>query len=157
MVDDEFLPQLRERMGSVEFVVNLRHLPIVVETWFGGPTTELIDRYSTWLEGFLYRAAGRGQQVVFLHDATRAGMPDSAARQRLTQIPNRSEVILDRVIVFDSPVIRSAVLALGWVIGSPYKTAKDLRAGVEACRGILDRARVEPPPAFELRPEQPSR
>ncbi|MFO7566077.1 MAG: hypothetical protein R6X02_25760 [Enhygromyxa sp.] len=147
---------LRERDGELEFVINLRHLPIVVETWFGGPSVALIDRYMAWLDGFMAEARASERRVVFLHDATRAGMPASDARQRLTQIPVPGEVIIDRVIVFDSPMVRAAVSALAWVIGSPYKTARSLDEGLEVCRSLLERERIDPPPAFALEPEQPS-
>lgn len=135
----------------------MRHTPIVIETWFGGPSVALIDRYIAWLDGYLAEARACQRRVVVMHDATRAGMPSSEARQRLTMIPSPPDVIIDRVIVFDSPMIRAAVSALAWIIGTPYRTARDLDEGLAVCRALLDRERIEPPPTFELTPEPPSR
>ncbi|HLT37323.1 MAG TPA: hypothetical protein VK034_13615 [Enhygromyxa sp.] len=149
-------PRIRERDGTLEFVVNLQHLPIAVETWFGGPSVSLIERYIAWLEGFLVEARASGRRAVFLHDASQAGMPSSEARQRITSIPSPTDVIIDRVIVFDAPVVRAAVSALGWITGSPYRTARNLDEGITMCRSLLERERIEQPPPFVLTPEQPS-
>jgi hypothetical protein len=148
--------RIHERDGTLGYVINLQHVPIIVQTWFGAPSVALVDRYLAWLEGFVSAARAGGRRVVLLHDATRAGTPSSEARKRMTLASSSSDVIIDRVIVLDSPMVRGAVSALSWISGSQYRTARSLEEGLDICHSLLERERINPPDAFTLVPEPPS-
>lgn len=140
MTDDKDF--IRHVDGDVEFVVDLSRYPLVVSTWFGAPTTPLIDAYEAWFQPFAEQCRSRGERIVILDDATHAGRPTPKVRARLAQIETPIDILVDRVVVVRSAAIRGAITALSWMTGDKLRTAKTVREGVADCLEILRQAGI---------------
>ena len=147
---------VRHTDGGSEYVIDTRHLPLVVTTWFGSPTVGLVDAYDTWLRRFIETSAVAGRRVVLLDDATRAERPAPQVRGRLAQLDCPATVVVARVIVASTAAIRGAVTALTWSTGKQLQTVETIEAGVNECLKIFGENKIVPPRKFELVPAQPT-
>lgn len=147
---------VRHTDGECEVVVDVSHLPLVVTTWFGKPTVELVDAYDEWLRRFVESSSVSGRRVVLLDDATRAERPTPQVRGRLAKLDCPANVVVARVIVAHTPAIRGAVTALTWSTGKPLRTVETIEAGVSECLKLFGEHKIVPPRKFEIVPAQPS-
>ncbi|MFO7566054.1 MAG: hypothetical protein R6X02_25645 [Enhygromyxa sp.] len=147
---------MRHTDGDREVVIDIRHLPLVVTTWFGAPSVELVEAYDGWLRRFVETSSLSGRKVVLLDDASRAQRPTPAVRGRLAKLECPAAVVVARVIVAPSAAIRGAVTALTWSTGKPLQTVPTIEAGMSECLRIFAEQGIVPPRKFELVPAQPS-
>ncbi|NVB40923.1 hypothetical protein G6O69_23995 [Pseudenhygromyxa sp. WMMC2535] len=133
----ETSPIVRHVDGEFEFVIDLTHFPLVVTTWFSGLSVPLFDRYEQWFTKFIATCRAREQRVVILEDATHMGRPSPAVRARIAKLDRPDDVIIDRVVVVQSPAVRGAITALSWVTGAQVLTVRDVPAGVAKCKELL--------------------
>jgi hypothetical protein len=147
---------VRHTDGGSEIVIDTRHLPLVVTTWFGSPTVTLVEFYDRWLRRFVESSSVAGRRVVLLDDGTRAERPTPQVRGRLAQLDCPATVVVARVIVAATPAIRGAVTALTWSTGKQLQTVETIETGVSECLRIFVENKIVPPRKFELEPMQPS-
>ena len=147
---------IRHTDERCEFAVDSSHLPLLITTWFGSPSLELVETYAKWFDEFIERSRRQDRRFVILDDATRAERPAPAVRGRMSKIECPRDVVVDRVIVVQTRPIRGAITALSWIIGNPIKTNDTLEGGVRECLELLDAAKVSRPREFEFEPAQPS-
>ena len=143
--------------GDSELVIDTSHLPLLITTWFSSPSLGLAEVYVDWFSNYVERSRAGGRRFVILDDASRAGRPIPQVRGLLSKIECPPEVVLDRVIVVNTPAIRGAITALSWITGNPIKTAPTIEEGVRECLAVLDQAKIPPPREFEFQPAQRSR
>lgn len=149
-------PVMRHSDGESEVVIDTRHLPLVVTTWFGAPTIGLVNGYDLWLRRFVETSSVSGRKVVLLDDASRAERPTPQVRGRLAQLDCPANVVVARVIVARTSAIRGAVTALTWTTGKPLQAVDSIETGVSECLRIFAEQKIVPPRKFELVPAQPS-
>jgi hypothetical protein len=147
---------VRHTDGDSEVVIDARHLPLVVTTWFGSPTLKLVECYDTWLRRFVEASSVSGRRVVLLDDATGAERPTPQVRGQLAKLDCPAAVVVARVIVARTPAIRGAVTALTWSTGKSLQTVETIEAGVSASLRIFGEHQIVPPRKFEIVPAQPS-
>ena len=147
---------VRHTDGESEVVIDVRHLPLVVTTWFGVPTLALVEAYDAWLRRFVESSSVSGRRVVLLDDATRAERPTPQVRGRLAKLDCPANVVVARVIVAHTAAIRGAVTALTWSTGKQLQTVETIEAGVSQCLRIFGDNKIVPPRKFEIVPAQPS-
>lgn len=148
---------VRHTDGDREVVIDTRHLPLVVTTWFGAPSIGLVDAYDEWLRRFVETSSLSGRRVVLLDDATRAERPTPAVRGRLAKLECPATVVVARVIVAPTAALRGAVTALTWSTGKPLQTVDTIEAGVSECLRLFGEHGIVPPRKFEIVPAQRSR
>ena len=147
---------VRHTDGESVVVVDVRHLPLVVTTWFGSPTLGLVDAYDEWLRRFVESSSVSDRRVVLLDDATRAERPTPQVRGRLAKLDCPTSVVVARVIVARTAAIRGAVTALTWSTGKQLRTVETIEAGVSDCLKLFSEHKIVPPRKFEIVPAQPS-
>ncbi len=147
---------VRHADGDSEFVVDVRHLPLVVTTWFGAPSLGLVEAYDGWLRRFVEASTIGARKVVILDDASRAGRPTPQVRGRLAQLDCPDAVIVARLIVVQNPAIRGATTALSWITGKQLRTIETLEAGVNEALKIFATRGIVPPRKLEIEQPQPS-
>ena len=101
--------------GASELVIDTSHLPLLITTWFSSPSLALAEVYADWFASYVERSRAGGRRFVILDDASRAGRPVPQVRGRLSKIACPPEVVIDRVVVVDTPAIRGAITALSSV------------------------------------------
>lgn len=147
---------VRHTDGDREFCVDIRHLPLVVTSWFGAPSIAIVDAYDAWLQRFIETSSMSGRRVVLLDDATRAERPSPAVRGRLAKIECPPNVVVARVIVAPTSALRGAVTALTWSTGKPLQTVDTIEAGINECLRIFAEQQIVPPRKFDIVPAQRS-
>lgn len=147
---------VRHTDGDREFVVDTRHLPLLVTTWFGQPTIPLVDKYDAWLRHFIETSALANRRVVLLDDATRAERPSPPVRGRMAKIDCPANVVVARVIVAPTSALRGAVTALTWSTGKPLQAVDSIEAAVTESLKIFAEHQIIPPRRLKIEPAQPS-
>jgi hypothetical protein len=147
---------VRHTDGDREVVIDIRHLPLVVTTWFGAPSVALVDAYDAWLRRFVEASLLTGRRVVLLDDAARAERPTPAVRGRLAQLECPDKVVVARIIVAPTSALRGAVTALTWSTGRQLPTVDTIETGVSEALRIFAEQQIVPPRKFEIVPAQPS-
>jgi hypothetical protein len=113
--------------GSAAVVVDTRHEPIVISTWFGAPNTALVERYFDWLGETLGGFAATKTGYGLINDASDAGRPDPMVRRLLAE---RGDVVsaesvhlmLGSYTVISNPLVRGVMTALSWVRRGSWQT-----------------------------------
>ncbi|HLT37999.1 MAG TPA: hypothetical protein VK034_17055 [Enhygromyxa sp.] len=147
---------IRHTDGDRELVIDTRHLPLVVTTWFAAPSVELVEFYDRWLRRFVETSSLSGRRVVLLDDATRAERPNPQVRGRMAKLECPPAVVVARVIVAPTAALRGAVTALTWSTGKQLPTVDTIETGVNECLQIFSDNQIVPPRKFEIEPAQPS-
>lgn len=126
-------------------VVDLRHHPIVITTWFGKATPNTV-------EGFFrvsidaYRAAiARAIPHVLITDTEESDMPDAAVRAQIAELTKAQNEALapsaalnyGSYVVISNPIIRGALTAIGWLTGGMDNV------NVSTCAEAITRAKAD--------------
>ena len=98
-----------------------RYFPLLISTWIGEPTLEMVDRYFAWNTVALIRARTEGMMAAVVIDALDAGLPDSSVLQvvaaRSLDIEDDAErySIGQGYVALRSKLVRGALTAIRWV------------------------------------------
>lgn len=58
-------------LRGVALHLDARWFPVLIATWFGVPTTGVVERYAAWLDRMADRARDEGTKLVIMGDTTR--------------------------------------------------------------------------------------
>lgn len=151
------IPQLQAQTGRV--ALDTRYDPVVISTWEGSASVDLVDRYYGWSDETSAAAMAQEQQLIFITDLTQAQLPDAAVRKRVIEHSNASpaaEIALAHILVVPELGLRTLVRSIARFVspmaGRPELVfAASIEGAIEISIQLLWKARI-PPPAG-LRPE----
>ncbi|PRQ00553.1 hypothetical protein [Enhygromyxa salina] len=91
---------LRDEQCGV--ALDFRHHPVLISTWDGALSLEIMDRYYAWSDATAAAALAAEQQLLHIADLTRAQWPDAAVRKRVFE---HSSVNLSREVTLATIVV----------------------------------------------------
>lgn len=138
--------------GEASIIIDERHHPVIVTTWFGEATIDTVDQYYDWLGPRLAKARARGERLVLLNDTFAVERPTPMVRKRLAektkaQNQDHGRAMVGSVVVIESALIRGAVTALGWILPSlaDSEFVGSLEEAIDRSIAILDREGIRAP------------
>jgi hypothetical protein len=114
--------------GSV--ALDDRTFPVLFTTFVGGADATTLRAFFAWNDAFLARAEREKRVFSLITDASVARPPDANARAliaELTKKMQRDHQAADALrvqgpVVIDNPLIRGALTAVGWIMGTSLET-----------------------------------
>ena len=103
--------------GSAELVIDESYAPILVLTWFGEPTTQLIDRYVAWTRELIADNVANHRKAALVVDSREILRTDATVRRHYADRAVDDPSLLISVAVIDSAMVRGALTAIRWVLG----------------------------------------
>jgi hypothetical protein len=102
-----------------------RAFPVLFVTWAGWADDKTVRAFFTWNEAQLTRVVSERVAYAMINDAIDAERPDAPTRALLAELTTklqkehaRSEPYnASSVLVIESPVVRGAITAIGWLMG----------------------------------------
>jgi hypothetical protein len=156
---------LRDKEASV--VIDDAAKGVLIATWFGASTVQLVDEYYAWHGAYLDRHRKEGRRFVLITDASESARPAPAARKRIADGfaklgPDVKVITIQSYIVVDNALIRGVLTALAWLderLAGSVLVATPAAAIAQALKD-LERAGIAPPsnlsPATYKRPARPA-
>lgn len=141
---------------GVTLHLSTQYFPIVIATWFGVPSVNIIERYGAWLNRMADRAKKQGTKVVLLGDFTTAARPTPEVRramataiERLTE--RHGDGFLGGSTIIGQPLMRAVVTMVLALTRQKidFKPVKSLAAGFERTRQLMDAAGIPWPEGFD--------
>jgi hypothetical protein len=114
--------------GSV--ALDDRTYPVLFTTFVGASDHTTLRAFFDWNDAFLARAEREKKMFTMITDASVASAPDANARvliAELTKKMQRDHPAADALripgpVVIDNPLIRGALTAVGWIMGTSLET-----------------------------------
>lgn len=116
--------------GESELFLDEALSPILVITWIGPATLELIASLKPWSDEHTARAKRLARPVITVHDATAAERPSSEVRRAFAEQKGDPEVTTRSYVVITNPLVRGAMTAIGWMVGESFD--------VVSCKTLAD-------------------
>ncbi|MFV8753579.1 hypothetical protein ACNOYE_23750 [Nannocystaceae bacterium ST9] len=141
----------RMRYADADSVVVLddTYSPVIIVSWIGEPTLELVEIYQRWQGEQIERAKSAGLRLISLTDCSRTERPSSRVRKAFSEDPAEGEaVFLKSIVVITSPVIRGALTAVKWLMGDRFgdvEVAESTRGAITRCLDLLDQHGIARP------------
>ncbi|NUP09595.1 MAG: hypothetical protein HOW73_26415 [Polyangiaceae bacterium] len=93
---------------------------ILIASWFGEPTVELVDQYYSWHGAFLDRHRKERRRFILITDTYASTRPSPAARKRIADGfkslgPDVRDFTFQSYIIVHNALIRGVLTALGWL------------------------------------------
>ena len=151
------IERLQSEKGGV--VLDMRYGPVIISTWEGSPSIELIDRYYRWSDAVAAAAMAEEQMLVHITELSRARVPGAAVRKRIIEhaLANPAlEVSLAHVLVVPERRLHTLVNSIARFV-APHIAQPELvftasiEGALERSIELLWKARIPPP--MGLRPE----
>lgn len=125
--------------GSI--VADGRHVPIAICGWTGRINEDLLRQYFLWKVEFTDRLKP-DKQVVLIHDFARLARPTPAVRHLAHKLDAETKArtecaILHTYVVVTNPIIRGALLAVGWMSSSGGLNADLVKTRLEAFQAAI--------------------
>ena len=149
---------LQDEQGAV--ALDTRHHPVVIVTWEGTASVDLVDRYFCWSDAAAAAAMAQEQQLVHITDMSRGQLPSARVRKRIIEhsaLNPAVEVALAHIMVVPEFGLRGLVRTVARFVQPQIQQPQMMFAGtveeaIEVALGLLWEARIPPP--FGLNPER---
>src|SRR5690242_16822955 len=107
--------------GAASIVIDDAHWPIIIVTWFGQATVNLLEQYFAQQALIADRARRQNGKFIMVSDATDVERPSAVVRQRLSELTQKlakvaGHLTLKSYCVLTYPIVRGVATAMGWVI-----------------------------------------
>ena len=129
------------------------HFPVLVATWAGTITHEIMDAYFELRAPYTQRADELGLKVVVITDATRMDLPVAAVRKYIGEqakaIDRSFASMLGYAVIVPSQLLRGIVTAIGWFMGDHalvMRQAATLEGAWAETQKLYAEAGATPPP-----------
>ena len=154
------------RDADAAIVIDDRAPGVVIATWFGEPTLELVDRYFDWHAVFVDGVRKARGRFVLITDTFATARPSPSARKRIAERtealgPDLQELTIGSYLVVENALIRGVITALAW-LHAPLAETVPLGSpalAIGAALRDLDAAGIPRPanlsPATYKRPARP--
>lgn len=127
------------RDADAAVIGDIRHFPVMITTWFGEPTEDLVRHYFAWSDDVARQAIERGQRYVIISDNARARRPAPTVRRLVAKLIDAgpaaaTDCIVATFVVFESALVRGAVTAMQWLSAKDWNltTAATVQQAVAA-------------------------
>lgn len=123
------------------------HHPVVITTWYGAPTSDLVDDYVTWRDATSAEAMAAEQQLVYVIDLRRAARPSGLVRKRLLE-HSRNDIAAEvRLATFAvaEPDLGALVRAAGRAHKQPPSIVPTIEQAILMALTALRAARIPVP------------
>ncbi|HET6585495.1 MAG TPA: hypothetical protein VFG69_18680, partial [Nannocystaceae bacterium] len=155
------------RDGDAAVIGDIRHLPVMITTWFGEPSEALVRHYFAWSDDVARQAIARGQRYVIISDNARARRPSPVVRKVVSKLIDAgpaaaTDCIVATFVVFESALVRGAVTAMQWLSSKEWNmtTVATVQQAVAAALKAVDEYGFPRParlsPATYVAPDPPS-
>jgi hypothetical protein len=156
---NERLQVERTHDGDASLSLDRRHMPLVIITWRGSTTLEMVEQTQVWLdESYAQARALDYGGVVFISDASEVGVPSADARRRVLELRHDPELLIKVIIVTPAhnKMVRGILNGIAWVLGdSRYVVSNSLAHALEiASRAFEQRGLAVPSGLEQLCAEQ---
>jgi hypothetical protein len=148
----------RIRDGASSVVIDVRPWPVVIATWFGEPTEDLVRKYFAEHATLLDRARRKEQRIVLVTDTFATQRPSAKARKLIADLTSAqpddiSKLTLGSFIVIESVLIRGAVTALRWILPrlAESESVDSIGAAFERAAALLDARGIPQPKGLVAR------
>lgn len=147
--------------GSIVF--NAEHYPVLFVTWFGVPTSSVVEAYSKWLHELSARAHHENRRFVIIGDTTRLSeRPSPTIRRHMAEAVNRfndaaGDKLLGVVTIIDSVMMRAAIKMTIYLTRRtiPITPVSSLDEAMARAFALLDEAGVPHPEGLDLSTYRP--
>ena len=135
--------------------IDTRYFPVLIATWIGTISIELVDAYFDIRNPLTHRADAIGAKVVVITDCTRMAVPAvvrTYIAKRSAATDRRYTSMLGYVVVVSNPLVRGMIIAILWVrgdLGVILEQTSTLEAAYHETRRLYQEA-GEPPPVLPL-------
>ena len=121
--------------------------PLLIATWIGPATLELVHHLHSWLDEEIASAQRRGTKLLLVNDGTYAGRPSAEVRRAFTERMTGFETIVQTIAVIDNPLVRGAMTAIRWVTGDSFDvlSCKTMPEAMAAARTSAAKHGIEIP------------
>ncbi|WP_146157697.1 hypothetical protein [Enhygromyxa salina] len=106
--------------GSSEIILDARLRPLLVATWVGPATLDLIAAFQAWIDAEIARAKPRAARLMLINDGSAAGRPPADVRRAFSEQRVDEQILVRTYAVIDNPLVRGAMTAIGWLIGDRF-------------------------------------
>ena len=106
--------------GSAELVIDEGYAPLIVMTWFGEPTNQLIDKYLGWARELIADNVANDRKIAVVADCREVVRPDATVRRYYADHAEDDPSLIISVAVIDSALVRGALTAIRWVLGDRF-------------------------------------
>lgn len=133
--------------GEAAIALDARFPPLFITTWFGAPTTSLVDAYFERSDVLFDGAVTELRKLVLITDLGDADYADATVRRRLAEATEarqdrgHSTCILGNFVVVRSAAVRGALTAIGWLSETTRSLTliKDMETALSRAAAILER------------------
>lgn len=129
-----------------------RHEPVLITTWYGAPSCEVIDAYYAWSDAHAAAAMAAEQQRVHIADMRHARLPTPLVRKRVAEHAVADlalELRIASIVVSGDPQLVGFVRVAGRAAPTreqPRMIAVErIDEAIESARALLRAARIPPP------------
>ena len=151
--------------GKSSVVIDHRHPPVYITTWFGVGTEEIFLKFYQANRSVVETHVAAQQAFVVISDASHAERPPPAVRARITELsqdsPDGKPFMVGNYVVLESALVRGAFTAMQWLSRKkwPSVVVASPRQAIDRALGDLARAGATPPAGLSAdgytRPERP--
>ena len=127
------------------------HNPVVISTWLGRPSVELVDRCYRWFDATAAAALASEQQLVHIADLSGARQPEALVRKRIYEHARddlAAEVTLVTIVVRGDMDPCGFVRSIGRQPGARHAqfiVAESVREAIVVALARMWDARIPPP------------
>ncbi len=136
--------------------MSAEHFPVVIVTWFGSPSADMVPEYIGWLTKQGQRAADEDTKLVLLGDTAAIEVQPGPEMRRamvraVRDFADAYPQFLGGATVVSNPLVRTALrMALMLLPKSfDFKPARTVEQALEHAFGLLDAAQVARPPRLK--------
>jgi len=145
---------LQDQTSAV--ALDTRSHPVVISSWHGSPTVELVDRYYRWSDAMTAAALAAEQRLVCIADLRAGGAPSPRVCKRLYEHARDDiarEVVLVTFAVVKDPSLRGIIKTMRRSSGSPREPeiviVERMAAALEYTLTRLRAERIPPPEGLD--------
>jgi hypothetical protein len=106
--------------GKSELYLDDALPPILIITWIGPATLDLVDRFTRWADEQVATAKRSKRPLIMVHDATAADRPGAEVRRAFAEQRVDPTVSTRTIVVLTNPLVRGAMTAIGWLVGESF-------------------------------------
>lgn len=110
--------------GGGSFSLDSRYLPLIICTWTGAPTLEIMNFFFERRKAHFDRALAAGTKIIQISDLSNMATPPATTRQYIGEqgkILDVHDGFLSYVVVVPNAVIRGVITAMKWIAGDDVK------------------------------------
>jgi hypothetical protein len=127
--------------GEASILMDASFWPVLINTYSGVTTEKLLRDSCAWLNDCLSKQPRR-RKVVLIADTRTVPTTDSKIRKVAAEESKKLDPLMrahnvETVVILDSPLLRGAIKAVGWISNLNLRPAKDLGEALRLAGELL--------------------